>query len=85
MAISIRNPRVEKVARILAARTGTSMTEVIYEALEARAAALVGEPSVRLARLKAIAAACAAAPDLDTRLPDQILGYDDDGVFGHGA
>lgn len=34
MALSIRNPKVEKLARAVAAQYGTSMTEVVGLALE---------------------------------------------------
>lgn len=41
-----------------------------------------GRPSrdVRLARMLAIADHCAALPVLDSRSPEEILGYDDNGL-----
>jgi hypothetical protein len=33
------------------------------------------------ARVEAIVAECTALPDLDTRAPDEILGYAEDGTF----
>jgi antitoxin VapB len=84
VALSIRSPSVEKKARELARRTGGTMTEAIEEALDARLEhAAVEEVRLRT-RLEGIAAICAAAPDLDTRSPEEILGYDRAGGFDHG-
>lgn len=84
MPLSIRNPRVEELARDLAKREGSTMTEAIESALDARLRdAKEGETRLR-SRLGKIAATCAAAPDLDTRGIDKILGYGETGVFGHG-
>jgi antitoxin VapB len=38
------------------------------------------KPKISAARLMEIAAQCAAAPDLDTRSPEAIIGYDDAGL-----
>ncbi len=81
MALSIRNPKVEKLARELSAISGRGMTEAIGEALEARLENLVAGSDKRLALLSRIASACAASLDLDARSPDEILGYDAGGVF----
>ena len=84
MPLSIRNPHVEELARDLARREGSTMTEAIESALDARLQdAVEGEERLR-SRLGRIAATCAAAPDLDTRGIDEILGYDETGVFSHG-
>ena len=82
MALSIRNPKVERLARDLSARSGLGMTEAIGEALEARLGYLTDGSERRLALLTAIAAGCAAAPDLDMRSAQDILGYDSSGAFG---
>lgn len=82
MALSIRSRKVEDLARLLADRTGQNMTDAIAEALQARLAAMGALPDQVFARLQAIAAACAAAPDLDTRPVDEILGYNAEGLFG---
>lgn len=62
MAISIRNPRVERLARDLAHRKGTTMTEVIVEALEASLAGNDGDYIPRRDALAKIAAECAVLP-----------------------
>ena len=82
MALSIRNPEVEKLARELSDRSGLGLTEAIGEALEARLDVYAECEGNRLSRLSDIAGACAAAPDLDTRKADDILGYGESGAFG---
>lgn len=84
MAISIRNPRVERLARDLARRKGSTMTEVIVEALEASAVAEEGSFMLRRDALAKIAAECASLPDLDRRDAEDILGYGEAGEFADG-
>ncbi len=82
MALSIRNPRVEELARTLAAARGKSITEAILEALETRLAELKG-PSRKerdIALLKGICRRVAALPDIDPRSPEEIIGYDESGL-----
>lgn len=82
--LSIRNPEVERVTRELASTTGQSMTETILDALRKQQSEVTKLTEHRKAMLRNIAAACAAAPDLDTRTPEEILGYDESGGFGDG-
>ena len=84
MAISIRNPRVERLARDLARRKGSTMTGVIAEALESSFVAEDGSYLLRRDALAKIAAECAALPDLDRRGADEILGYGEAGEFADG-
>jgi hypothetical protein len=84
MAISIRNPRVERLARDLAHRKGTTMTEAIVEALEASLFSNDGNYIPRHDALAKIAAECAILPDLDRRSPEEILGYGAAGEFTDG-
>lgn len=84
MAISIRNPRVEKLAKTLAKRHGISMTEAIEQALEARISSQNESRKPLKDSLAQIAAECAALPDLDTRSADEILGYGESGGFING-
>jgi antitoxin VapB len=81
MALSIRNPEVKRLADILAERDGRNVTETIKEALSAALRDSGLETERRRARLAAIAASCAALPDLDGRPEDEILGYGPDGAF----
>jgi antitoxin VapB len=84
MAISIRNPRVERLARELARRKGSTMTEAIVVALETSFAAEDGSYLLRRDALAKIAAECAVLPDLDRRSAEDILGYGDSGEFIDG-
>ncbi len=82
MAISL-NDRAEQLARQVAAETGESLTEAVIRSLEERLQRLQGRCSSALdltETLKAISLRCSELPDLDTRAPDEILGYDEKGV-----
>jgi antitoxin VapB len=83
MGISIKNDKAEKLARQVSAETGESLTEAIIHSLEERLERLKGRRSVPdLAEtLLAISRRSSALPDLDTRDADEILGYDEKGVF----
>lgn len=83
MAISIRNRECERLARYLADRNGSGMTEEILAALRERVKKNDTGIS-RKERIEKISAECAALPDFDTRGPDEILGYDEHGAFPHG-
>jgi antitoxin VapB len=82
VAVSIKNHETERLARELARKAGVSITEAITIALREQLAREEGRrntPSVR-DELLAIGRRCAALPDLDTRRPDEILGYDELGL-----
>lgn len=82
MGLSIRNPEVEKLARRVSRRTGETMTEAISKSLKERLARLerdTGQDAVRK-RVDKILARVHALPDLDKRTPDEILGYDENGL-----
>ena len=82
MALNIRNPEAERLAAELARQTGETKTEAVTKALRDRLARVRRERSRRrLAdELEAIAEHCASLPVLDTRSPDEILGYDEHGL-----
>jgi antitoxin VapB len=84
MAVSIKNRETERLARELAKRTGVSITEAITTALREQLAREERRRSAPCIRdgLLAIGRRCAALPDLDTRSPDEILGYDEFGLPG---
>jgi len=86
MPLSIRNQQAEKLAREVSGVTGESITEAIIHALEERLARLRGARTApdTLEEIMTIARRCSALPDQDPRTPDEILGYDDAGVPGHG-
>lgn len=76
MALSIRNPEADRLARELAARQGVSMTEAIIGALRK---ALEEAPKPRKRKLsdelEEIARRYRELPVLDHRSEDEILGY----------
>lgn len=80
MPLSIRSETVESRARELARRTGRTMTDAIGDALAAQLVAMEGRTSGLREELLAIARECAAAPNLDSRSAEEILGYGQDGA-----
>jgi antitoxin VapB len=82
MALNIRNSETERLAETLAQLTGETKTEAVTQALRDRLARLRRERiRRRLAdELDEIATHCARLPVLDSRLPDEILGYDENGL-----
>jgi antitoxin VapB len=82
MPLSIRNPRAEQLAREVAAESGENLTQAIIHALEDYLQRMKGRRVATdlVDEIMAISRRCQALPDLDTRLADDILGYDKDGV-----
>ena len=83
MALSIKNAQAERLAKELARESGKTVTSSVIDALEQALLRVRGRrtaPSVRDAILE-VSERCAALPDLDTRTPEEILGYDQRGVF----
>lgn len=82
MPLSIKNETTEHLARKVADETGESITEAIQKSLAERLErlkmrrrnrALTGQIEDLLRRVDAL-------PTLDTRSPDEILGYDENGL-----
>jgi antitoxin VapB len=83
MALSIKDPNADRLARELARSTGESLTEAITVALRERLQRVrrLTRQDPKLAdELMEIARRCAALPVLDDRTPDEILGYDQNGL-----
>lgn len=82
MALSIKHPEADRLARELAARTGETLTEAVVIALRERLARQAGRTRVVPLReeLAAIRRRCASLPVLDERTPEEILGYDEHGL-----
>lgn len=75
---------VARLAQELAALSGESVAEAIRQALSERLERerlRRGAPADLGARLLAIGAHCAGLPDLDSRTPDEIVGYDETGMW----
>jgi antitoxin VapB len=82
VALSIKDPEADRLARELAARTGETLTEAVVVALRERLARETGRARTVPMReeLATIRRRCAALPVLDNRAADEILGYDDRGL-----
>jgi len=84
MALSIKHPEADRLARQLAACTGETLTEAVIGALRERLVREKGRhrgPSLS-EQLAAIGKRCTALPVLDDRTPDEILAYDRHGLPG---
>ncbi len=83
MALSFKDEQTDRLARELARVTGETLTAAVSKAIAERLdreRRRHGGGAPLRERLDAIAAECGALPDLDTRTPDEIIGYDDAGV-----
>jgi antitoxin VapB len=85
MALSLKDPETDRLAREVARLTGESLTEAVRKALAERLRRerlRRGGPRRRLAdELNEIALHCAGLPELDCRSADQIIGYDEKGLW----
>lgn len=92
MALNIKDRETEEVVRRLAKRTGRSITETVKQAATAelrrmdtdhaeRVARMTPEQAAKLRRLEQISREAAALPVYDDRSPDEILGYDERGIW----
>jgi antitoxin VapB len=82
MALNIKNPEADRLARELARRRGESITEAVLAALREQ---LQRERAKRRPKgiaedLLEIGRRFSALPVLDDRSDDEILGYDDNGL-----
>jgi antitoxin VapB len=82
MALSVKDPEADRLAREVAARTGETLTQAVVVALRERLARLRGRSRRRRLRdeLREIAQRCAQLPMLDDRSDEEILGYDKRGL-----
>ena len=82
MALNIRNAVTERLAAELARLTGETKTQAVTQAVRDRLERVKRARQHRsLAdELDAIGKQCAALPVLDARGPDEILGYDENGL-----
>ena len=82
MALSIKHPEADTLAREVSRLTGESLTEAVVNSLRERLRVIRGRASApRLEEeLAAIRRRSSALPVLDTRTADQILDYDDRGL-----
>jgi antitoxin VapB len=83
LAISIKSPETDRLARQLAAATGETITVAITIAMRQRLDLVERKrrnKAALLEEIRAISHHCASLPVLDTRSEDEILGYDENGI-----
>jgi len=84
MALSLKDRETDRLAREVVALTGESITDAVRKALAERLERehlRRGQPAGLADRLAALGRACAALPDLDLRSADEIIGYDENGMW----
>lgn len=82
MALNIKHPEADNLARELARLTGLSLTESVIKALREQVrresgrnlASSLGE------EVRRIGDRCAALPDIDKRSAEEILGFNEFGI-----
>jgi antitoxin VapB len=81
VALSIKNPETERLAREIARETGESLTQAIQRDLKERRERLSrqGQRRIMAEELEDILRRVDALPTLDTRSEGEILGYDSQG------
>jgi len=82
MALHINNPETERNVRALAAATGESIAEAVNKAALARLTVTRKrhpDPN-RMHTFRAVLARLDALPKLDSRTPEEIIGYDENGL-----
>ncbi len=81
MALSIKHPEADRLARELAKRTGESLTDAVLNALRERLERTKNRGRRRSVaeELRAIGERCARLPVYDDRHPDEIM-YDERGL-----
>jgi antitoxin VapB len=82
MALSIKDPETERLARNLARLTGENITTATKRAIEERLRRVGGQSrkAALLEDMAEIRRRWSAMPILDNRASDEILGYDEHGL-----
>lgn len=86
MALNIKNPETERLARELARRRGQGITEAVTDVLRREVERERKKPrrddiEKRLRRIDEIVQEMKKLPVLDDRTPDEIIGYNEHGLF----
>ncbi|MFA5940728.1 MAG: type II toxin-antitoxin system VapB family antitoxin [Sinimarinibacterium sp.] len=81
MALSIKDPEADRLAREVAKATGETLTAAVVQSLRERLVRVRRPKARRLSgELLRIARRCAELPVLDGRAADEILDYDEHGL-----
>jgi antitoxin VapB len=83
MALNIKSPEVDRLARDLAARTGESITDAVKNAITERLSRIRSRAEIdaEIAAMKEITHRIASLPDLTKATDDEIIGYNEFGGF----
>ena len=85
MALSLKDPETDSLARQVAALTGETLTEAIRRSLADRLQAeriKRGHPAIDRAAIASLLAQYDALPTFDKRSAEDIIGYDEHGLPG---
>ena len=83
MALSIKDPEADRLARQLAKKTGESITQAVVTALQERLAReerKADDDEQLVEDVLEIGHHFSSLPVLDPRSDDEIIGYDEDGL-----
>jgi antitoxin VapB len=81
MALSIKDPEADRLAREVAKATGETLTMAVIQALRERLARVRRPRGPRLSEeLLKIGRRCARLPVQDPRSADELVGYDEHGL-----
>ena len=84
MALHIKDPKADRLARELARETGENLTETVIKALEERlernVTRTLASRAARKAAILEVVRDFNALPVIDNRPADELLGYDESGL-----
>jgi antitoxin VapB len=82
MALNIKSPEADRLARDLSAATGESLTTAVENALRERLERTRGKDRAGRVerRLRALSEQVRQLPVADDRSPEEIIGYDERGL-----
>jgi antitoxin VapB len=81
VALSIKTEEADRLARELAAATGETLTDAVTNALRERLDRVRSSTRMDIAeRLNRLSLEYSAMPVADDRTPEEILGYDQNGL-----
>lgn len=83
MALSLKDPETDSLARQVASLTGETLTEAVRTSLAERLRRerlKRGRPANLADELEAVVRRCDGLPVLDKRSADEIIGYDENGL-----
>lgn len=81
MALNIKDPETDRLARDVAAATGESITRAVHSALQEKLERLrASKDATFFDDIDRITQRAAQLPVLDARTDEQIIGYDEHGL-----